>query len=76
MELRLLYTLLIMPINPQPSNPCDSIFNAIKQVHSLKGRSNVISVSGVGMAKCARHGLLLPCGAVNLKLGERCVSIN
>jgi hypothetical protein len=76
MELRLPYTILIMPINSQPSDPCDSTFNAIKQVHSLKGKSDVISVSGIGAAKCARHGLLLPCSAVNLKLGERCVAVN
>ncbi|EIN06473.1 hypothetical protein PUNSTDRAFT_136333 [Punctularia strigosozonata HHB-11173 SS5] len=61
---------------PEQVDPCDSNFNAIKNINSTKSRTDVMAVSGAAAAKCSRHALMLPHGVADLQRGERYVTID
>ncbi|EIN10159.1 hypothetical protein PUNSTDRAFT_64703, partial [Punctularia strigosozonata HHB-11173 SS5] len=55
---------------------CDSTFNAIKHMNSTNGKPGVMSVTGVGAVKCARHAFVRPNGVADLQKGEKYVTMD
>ncbi|EIN09765.1 hypothetical protein PUNSTDRAFT_133533 [Punctularia strigosozonata HHB-11173 SS5] len=60
----------------ETTDPCDSAFNAIKHMNATKSKPGVMSVSGVGAVKCARHALVRPNGVADLQKGEKYVTMD
>ncbi|EIN05220.1 hypothetical protein PUNSTDRAFT_75047 [Punctularia strigosozonata HHB-11173 SS5] len=58
-------------VGEEEVNPCNSAFNAIKHMSSNKSKPGVMSTSGVGAVKCARHALVRPNGVADLQKGEK-----
>ncbi|EIN09881.1 hypothetical protein PUNSTDRAFT_36825, partial [Punctularia strigosozonata HHB-11173 SS5] len=56
--------------------PCDSTFNAIRHMNSINSKPGVMSVSGVGAVKCARHAFVRCNGVADLQKGEKYVSMD
>ncbi|EIN06131.1 hypothetical protein PUNSTDRAFT_73381, partial [Punctularia strigosozonata HHB-11173 SS5] len=55
---------------------CDSTFNAIKHMNTVNSKPGVMSVSGVGAVKCARHAFVRPNGVADLQKGEKYVNMD